>query len=232
MPTPFDEIEFPIYLSFDSRGGPEFKNTVIETNTGLEYRMVRWRNPVHVYDCKYAVKTPDDLANVQAFYIARQGSTRGFRFRDFADSTSNADGVTLPTPTDQTLVVIDSTHYQLVKVYKDSISSTYTRNIYKPIAGTVVVAVNGTQVFSGWTVDTTKGIIAFGTHPSGTVKAGFEFDVPVRFDDGADTILSATVDDFGSGSMDSVPITEIKIGFTPVTGTDSPPLAIPVSVNT
>jgi uncharacterized protein (TIGR02217 family) len=74
---------------------------------------------------------------------------------------------------------------------------------------TVKVAVNGVTQNSGWTIDTTTGIITFTSAPaSGAVTAGYEFDVPVRF--GADK-LSISVDAFEAGSISAIDIQEIRV---------------------
>ena len=63
------------------------------------------------------------------------------------------------------------------------------RLIYKPVSGTVLVAVNDVPVAgpgANWTVDTTTGRITLSagvaaTVVSDNVKAGFEFDFMCRF---------------------------------------------------
>ena len=62
---------------------------------------------------------------------------------------------------------------------------------------------------TNFTVDTTTGIVTFTTAPiAGTVlKAGFEFDVPVRFDtDQIDTVLSFE----RQGTINSIPLIEVR----------------------
>ena len=74
--------------------------------------------------------------------------------------------------------------FQLVKRYGSGLRD-HVRLISKPVAGSVVVAVNGTPA-ANFTVDTTAGLVTFqaGSIPGVGVEvtAGFEFDVPVRFD--------------------------------------------------
>jgi uncharacterized protein (TIGR02217 family) len=83
------------------------------------------------------------------------------------------------------------------------------RTIAKPIAGSVTVALNGTSQASGWSVDTTTGVITFTTAPGlgVAITAGFEFDVPVRFDTDA---LDVTLDLERLGSISSIPLLEIR----------------------
>lgn len=62
---------------------------------------------------------------------------------------------------------------------------------------------------SGWSVDATTGSVTFTAAPGAGVPitAGFEFDVPVRFD--SDT-LDVTLDFERLGSITSIPLLEIR----------------------
>ena len=101
-----------------------------------------------------------------------------------------------------------ATAFQLVKRYASGAQS-WTRSITRPVAGSVRLALGGVEQLSGWSVDTTTGVVTFGTAPAAgvTVRAGFEFDVPVRFD--SDT-LDVTLDIERLGSITSIPLVEIR----------------------
>ena len=80
----------------------------------------------------------------------------------------------------------------------------------KPVTGTLLVAVNGIAKISGadFTADFTTGVISFTAAPASgaQVTAGFQFDVPVRFDtDFLDVDYSA----FQGGQIPKIPIIEI-----------------------
>ena len=83
------------------------------------------------------------------------------------------------------------------------------RTIAKPVAGAVRVALGMVEQMSGWTVDTTTGVVTFTTAPANgvIVRAGFEFDVPVRFDSDS---LDVTLDFERLGSITSIPLLEIR----------------------
>ncbi len=68
---------------------------------------------------------------------------------------------------------------------------------------------NGVEQMTGWSVDTTTGSVTFNAVPSAgvAITAGFEFDVPVRFD--TDT-LDVTLDIERLGSITSIPLLEIR----------------------
>jgi uncharacterized protein (TIGR02217 family) len=88
------------------------------------------------------------------------------------------------------------------------------RRIDKPVDGTVRVAVDGDEQALGvdYSVDVETGIVTFlpGHIPADevVVTAGYEFDVPVRFDtDRIDVNLSS----FEAGEVLNVPIVEIRV---------------------
>ncbi|MCV2449613.1 DUF2460 domain-containing protein, partial [Paracoccus sp. DMF] len=151
----------------------------------------------------------DDLAAVVAFFEARNGRLHGFRFKDWGDHKSCLPSGT-PAPTDQVIGTGDgtTTAFQLVKRYASG-SQTWVRTITKPVAGSVAIALNSAPQASGWSVHTTTGVITFAGAPSAgaTITAGFEFDVPVRFDT---DVLDVTLDLERLGSITSIPLLEIR----------------------
>ncbi|WP_099827986.1 DUF2460 domain-containing protein [Oceaniglobus indicus] len=205
----FHEIRFPDNISRGARGGPERRTQIVELASGDEERNASWANSRRRYDVAYGIRRADDLAAVVAFFEARNGRLHGFRFKDWGDHKSCLPSGT-PSATDQVIGTGDGTMtaFQLVKHYASG-TQTWTRTITKPVAGTVRIALDGNAQSSGWSVDTTTGVITFGTAlGSGVViTAGFEFDVPVRFDSDA---LDVTLDLERLGSFTSIPLLEIR----------------------
>ena len=82
--------------------------------------------------------------------------------------------------------------------------------IRKPVAGSVLVAVGGAPE-ANVSVDTTTGRVTFaaGHVPAAgaVVTAGFEFDVPVRFDT---DYLEIDLSHFEAGQIPNIPIVEIR----------------------
>ena len=101
-----------------------------------------------------------------------------------------------------------TTGFQLLKRYASG-GQIWTRTITKPVAGTVRIALDGAEQLGGWSVDMTTGVVTFSAAPGSGVHitAGFEFDVPVRFD--TDT-LDVTLDIERLGSITSIPLLEIR----------------------
>jgi uncharacterized protein (TIGR02217 family) len=175
---------FPTDISFGSKGGPEYSTTVVKTTGGYEKRNSNWTYPLHKYDVSYGVKTNALYYALLKHFHAVAGKAHGFRYKDSADYKSCAPADT-PASTDVLIGTGDAstTTFQLVKLYTSG-SLTKTRKIAKPVALTVLVSLNGVTQGSGWSVDTATGIVTFVSPPGNgvLVKAGYEFDVPVRFD--------------------------------------------------
>lgn len=204
---------FPDDISYGSSGGAGFKTTVVQMGSGHETRIPRWEYPLHQFNVAYGVKTQEQVAAVKAVYLAAQGANLGFRFKDFSDFSTGQHDVGTPSDTDVVIGVGDAskTTFQLIKKYTANGYETI-RTITKPVAGTVVIAVNGTPVATGWTVNVTTGVVTFTTAPgaAASITAGFEFDVPVRFGEDADRLLSASIDDFSNRSISSITLVEVK----------------------
>src|SRR5690606_38072501 len=180
----FHEVRFPDDISRGARGGPERRTRIVELASGDEERNSPWADSRRRYDAAYGIRRADDLAAVVAFFEARHGRLYGFRWKDWSDYKSCLPSA-LPSATDQIIGEGDgsTTQFQLVKVYASGAQS-YSRRIVKPVAGTVLLALDGIAQGSGWSVDPSTGVVSFAAAPGNgvIVTAGFEFDVPVRFD--------------------------------------------------
>ena len=205
----FHEIRFPDNISRGARGGPERRTQIMELASGDEERNASWANSRRRYDVAYGIRRADDLAAAVAFFEARNGRLHGFRYKDWADYKSALPSQAI-TATDQQIGTGTGSlqTFQLAKRYTSG-AQTWVRTIAKPVAGTVRVALGMIEQMSGWTVDTTTGVITFTTALANSViiRAGFEFDVPVRFD--SDT-LDVTLDFERLGSITSIPLLEIR----------------------
>ena len=205
----FHEVRFPDNISCGARGGPERRTQIVEMASGDEERNGSWADSRRRFDASYGIRKADDLAAVTAFFEARRGRLYGFRWKDWADYKSGLPSVS-PAATDQTIGTGTgaATTFQLVKRYTSGAQS-WTRTITKPVVGTVALALNGAPQITGWTVNTTTGVITFAAAPAPgvAITAGFEFDVPVRFD--TDT-LDVTLDFERLGSITSILLIEVR----------------------
>jgi uncharacterized protein (TIGR02217 family) len=208
----FHEIRFPANLSFGSVGGPERRTEIVTLANGFEERNTPWMHSRRRYDAGVGLRSLDDIETLIAFFEARVGQLHGFRWKDWSDFKSCAPSAT-PLPDDQLIGTGDgvTTVFPLQKTYLSGLQS-YVRPIRKPVAGSVVVAVAGDQKIETleFTVDLETGELRFMLAPDlGTrITAGFEFDVPVRFDTDA---IQTSVASFQAGDVPSVPVVEVRL---------------------
>ena len=208
----FHDIRFPANLSFGSVGGPERRTDIVTLANGFEERNTPWAHARRRYDAGVGLRSLDDIEALIAFFEARQGPLYGFRWKDWSDYKS-----CLPSQDvgfeDQLIARGDgqTTVFQLTKTYKSG-ETRYTRPIAKPVKATVRVGLDGAplQENIGFTVDFSTGLVTLNEIPDvdARVTAGFEFDVPVRFDtDGIQTSVAS----FQAGDAPRVPVVEVRV---------------------
>jgi uncharacterized protein (TIGR02217 family) len=202
----FHEVRFPEAISFGSSGGPRFSTLVVVAASGFEQRNANWAEGRASYNAGTGMTSEAALGELIAFFRARKGKAYGFRFKDWSDYRSGADGV---SPVDQVIGAGDgvTTDFPLVKTYLSG-EEAHRRAIVKPVEGTVRVAVDAEERLTGWTLD--GGIVRFEVPPQSgeTVQAGFEFDVPARFDTDA---LAVSLETFRAGAVPDIPIVELRL---------------------
>jgi uncharacterized protein (TIGR02217 family) len=208
----FHEVRFPASLSFGSSGGPERRTDVVTLANGFEERNTPWAHSRRRYDAGVAMRSLDDIEAMIAFFEARQGQMYGFRWKDWSDFKSSRASAA-PVYTDQIFATGDevTTAFQLRKTYRSGEHS-YLRPISKPVAGTVRVGIEQEEQQEGvhYEVDTATGFIHF-VHPPNAgmrISAGFEFDVPVRFDTDR---IQTSVASFQAGDVPNVPVVEVRV---------------------
>ena len=210
----FHETRFPTAISRAAHGGPERRTDVVVLGSGAEERNARWANSRRSYNAGYGVKSLNDLHAVIAFFEERRGRLHGFRWRDPSDWKSCPPEST-PSPLDQQIGTGDGAtiSFQLVKTYGSAFNP-WPRDIKKPVAGTALIAVNAVAQVptTAYTVDAATGLVFFqpGHIPAvgHAITAGFEFDVPVRFDTDK---LEINIQGFRHGAIPSIPIVEIRL---------------------
>ena len=197
----FHEIQFPSDISYGAQGGPQYSTAVVATASGYEQRNSIWAASRMTWNVATGLKNQTQLDTLIAFFRARKGRAYGFRFKDWSDyqatgqALGNGDGA--------------NKNFQLVKNYASG-SAGETRIVKKPVTGTVVPYLAGVVQTSGWSVDTTTGILSFTIAPSigVAVTADFQFDVPVRFDTDS---MAITLQQLNLSQWQSIPILEIRV---------------------
>lgn len=177
-------------IHYGSSWSDEYAVEITRTAGGAEYRRLLHPWPVRRFRLLYRANRADVGAKVLDLYHRCYGKYAGFRVKALDDFTTAADGRSAPTKDDQVLLYVSAGVYQLCKEYGKSAPALPSigrpfRTIFKPVAGTVVVAKNGTLISSGVSVDTTTGRVTISpapTHPTDVITGGCQFDIPVRFD--------------------------------------------------
>jgi len=210
----FHDVRFPTAISRNAQGGPERRTDVVVLGSGYEERNSRWADSRRSYNAGYGVKSLADLAEIIAFFEERRGRLHAFRWRDPMDWKSCAPNAA-PAALDQVIGTGTGAQaaFQLKKVYGSAFAP-WTREIKKPVAATVKLAVAGAEQTAGthFAIDAATGIVTFlaGHIPASgqSVTAGFEFDVPVRFDTDK---LEINLSGFTSGAIPNIPIVEVRL---------------------
>lgn len=195
----YHHVLLPANFSVGSRVGPRYRTLVVPTDNGTEYRTQRFSIPLYRYDIARNVQTDDDIADLLTFFHARQGATYAFLAWDDTDHSTEPDHQTAPAAASSIPTVgtgdAAETQYQLTKIYTDG---TFSQSVpvTKPIPGTVVVLVNGTEKTEGsdYSVNYETGVITFalGSLPGigDTVSAGCQYYRVVRFGEETDRWLN------------------------------------------
>lgn len=206
----FHQIRFPLDIALNSRGGPERLTDIATLSSGHEERNQRWAHARRRYNAGYGIKSREDVMAVVAFFEERRGRFHSFLWRDGLDFSSSG-GVGVPTSVDQQIGIGDgmTTAFQLVKRYGAAFDP-YDRPITKPVAASVLTAVNGVTLGTGaFTVSETSGVVTLASAPAAgaVVTAGFVFDVPVRFDIDQ---LEVDLAGFDAAEISSIPLVEVR----------------------
>ncbi len=205
----FDDVRFPLDIGRRASVAPTFSTQTIEAQSGHEQRSSDWADARMQFDAGPGVRSDADLASLIAFFRARRGAARGFRFTDPYDHSS--------APFDMPVSAIDqrigtgdgtTTRFELVKHYGDG-DDPQTRRITRPVAGSVRVAVDGVEPTPGaWEMGELGAVLFDDPPPAGSiVTAGYLFDVPVRF---ATDSIEISAETWAAGEVPSVPLVEVR----------------------
>ncbi|MEE4201061.1 DUF2460 domain-containing protein [Erythrobacter sp.] len=203
----FDDVLYPFALGRNTSVAPEFSTSISVTASGHERRNSLWADARVHFDVGPGIRSETELSQLIAFFRARRGPARGFRISDPFDHSTNAM-TDAPTMIDQPIGVGDglTTDYQLIKSYGPG-PEAQQRIITRPRGETVLVSVDGAAT-SDWTLSE-NGTLSFASAPpaGADIRAGFLFDVPVRF---AEDRIDISVVNFEAGEAPSVPLIELR----------------------
>jgi uncharacterized protein (TIGR02217 family) len=202
---PFCEERFPTSVSYGSSGGPGFKTSVFQVDSGLVHTNQEWDRLRARYDVTFDYCPRADIEEVENFFYAMRGQAIGFRYKDWSDYQI----------VNQNVVIGDgnSNRFQLFKRYRSG-GYTFDRMIKKPVRGQIgTFTLDGVELVLNrdFYVNYASGELIFNTPPeAGAIGhlAYAEFDVPVRFDTDA---LVVSAEDFNQYSISSLNMIEILV---------------------
>ncbi len=203
----FDDVLYPFELGRSTAVAPEFSTSISVTASGHERRNSLWSDARIHFDVGPGIRSEAELSQLIAFFRARRGPSQGFRISDPFDFSSN--GMTgTPTMLDQLLGTGDgqTADFQLMKSYGPG-EDPQQRPITRPRSETLLVSVDGTPALD-WGLGPT-GLLTFSQAPNAgaEIRAGFLFDVPVRF---AEDRIDISAVNFSSGEAPSIPLIELR----------------------
>lgn len=206
----FHQTRFPLDVALGARGGPERLTEVVTLASGAEERNSRWANSRRRYDAGYGIKSLADMQAVLAFFEERRGRFHSFLWRDGLDYSSSTPEVSV-SATDQSIGIGDGTitQFQLTKRYGGSFDP-YDRPITKPVAASLLVALDGVEIATSlYSLNDLTGIVTFDSAPGPgvAITAGFEFDIPVRFENDH---LDIELTGFDAANAPSIPVIEVR----------------------
>jgi uncharacterized protein (TIGR02217 family) len=203
----YDGVDFPLAIGREAMVVTEFSTQIVSSPSGHEQRASEWAEARMTYDAGPGIRSEADMRTLTDFFRARRGAARAFRFRDPFDASSAGDGG-LPAAGDQLLGVGDGVRRQfaLVKLYGAG-DAEQLRAIRLPVDGSVRVSVDGLETAAF--VVTGEGEVLLDVAPASgvAVRAGYLFDVAVRF---ADDRLEASRATYLAGEVASVPLVEVR----------------------
>lgn len=184
----FLEQRFPLAIRLGSSYSDDYNVEITRTAGGKEYRRLVHPIPLRRFKVSFVRSKTDLFDEVVSLYHRVYGRYAGFRVRAIDDYSTNANTLA-PTTLDQPLIRISAGVYQLVKLYGTNGAALPTighphRTLFKPVAGTVRIAINGVETTTGVSVNTTTGRVTISPAPAegASVTGGCEFDIPCRFD--------------------------------------------------
>ena len=195
----FLEIRFPESIAFNFSSILEFNTTIIKSKNGYEQRNINWNTNKMKFNIINGIKTKAELDEVITFFRNVRGAGYGFRFKDWTDYQAENQYIGVGNG--------KTKEFQLIKSYRVSDNIVYYRKITKPVISTVRVFINDIES-KDFNIDLTSGLITLNTVPEidSIIKANFEFDVPVRFEN---DIMEITMNSINSGNIKDITLIEI-----------------------
>lgn len=178
MILPFLEERLPIDVRYGSSYSDGYNVKIVETSSDSEDRTLVHPFPKYRFAIRYLRKGSVLWGKLVSLYHRCYGRYAGFRVYHHDDNSTNGE-TDPPTATDQDLALVSTGIYQLQKEY--GLNGTAiaigrpVRTIFKPVSGTVLVAMSNTTsgdfTTTDFTVDTTTGKVTLAADKTRAVTA-------------------------------------------------------------
>ena len=211
----FHEVRFPANLSFGSVGGPERRTEIVTLTNGFEERNTPWAHSRRRYDAGVGLRSPGRCGGADRVFRGAAGQLYGFRWKDWADykSCPSSQGREPRGSADR--------HGRRGDARVSAVEDLSSR-ASRAMCGRSPSRWPGTVLVGGrrgcrrsraidFSVDLTTGDRELcRSRPAAgvAVTAGFEFDVPVRFDTDR---IQTSVASFQAGDVPQVPVVEVRV---------------------
>lgn len=163
-----EQPRFPEGISYNALGGPGWKTTLVEMETGNESRDQAWSQARRSYEVSHAVRTADKYNALLAMFHIANGRTNAFRFKDWSDYTVST--------AQSKFLKLTSTTYQLIKRYI-------------AVTGYTGTSTSSVAIGTGSKTFTTQSGLSFVAGDRVRVTGTFD---PTQFVEGAVTSYSST----------------------------------------
>lgn len=172
MATFLESPRFPDAIAFGGTVGPTYLTVVNTVYSGREGRIPAWTQSRVRFDIGRRCMNAADTSMLDAFFRVVKGRAYGFRIKDWTDFlVTTGNGVLVPLSTGV---------YQLGKFYAAGALSE-TRNIRKPVAGTVTVYLNAAPLpANAYALDTTTGVVTLASSSVTGVVIGATTQIQLR----------------------------------------------------
>ncbi|MDZ7822834.1 MAG: TIGR02217 family protein [Ahrensia sp.] len=197
MTQNFDNVVFPSRLAFSIDSVAEVRVDITRLASGYEQRNTRWSQPRRKYIVALGQRPIAEAQELLAFFEARNGPLRSFKFRDpMHNSTAVAGASVSANNVNLGLGDGQKTDFEL--------RDRNGRRVMLPVLTSLKIGVGGAEITTGYMV-LPDGTLRFGTPPnSGSlVTAGFEFFIAVRFEN--DQLIASRT------TMDTASISDINL---------------------
>lgn len=172
---PFLEEQFPTIVSINAQRRITDDHLVLQNRHGYQQRYRGTPSGgIRIFTFNRNNIDDTDYNEIIDFNVVSGNGLDGFRFKDWIDYSTVKSYIGTGDAVED--------EFQLQKEYTVGSTSAY-KKVSKPVSGTTLIYFDDVLQGSGWSVDTTTGLVTFTSPPGATVviTATFEYDVPVRF---------------------------------------------------